>query len=413
MVVELISVGTELLLGQIVNSNAARIGGRLAEAGLDHYRQTVVGDNLERLTAAIGEALSRADAVILTGGLGPTRDDLTREAVAAATGRRLLSSPTWVEELERRWAARGQEMPSSNLRQALYPEGAELIPNPKGTAPGLALEQDGKLLFALPGVPAEMLFMLEDHVLPALLQVAGAGGVLVSRLLRTWGLSESLVGELLDDLYQGSVNPTVAFLASAGEIKVRLTAKAEDARQADRLIAPLEAEVRRRLGEAVFGVDRDTIEVVVLRRLEERGWRLVTAESATGGLVAARLTSVAGASRVVLGGVVAYRPELKRTLLGISDEVLAGHGLVSEATARAMAEGAASRLGAEVAVAVTGSAGPEPLEREVGTMLVAVRTPEDLRVRALRLPGDRERVQTYAATAALQLTRLAVVGEWW
>lgn len=255
--------------------------------------------------------------------------------------------------------------------------------------------------------------MLEGHVLPELVATMGEGGVLVSRLLRTWGMSESQVGEVLDDLYQGSVNPTVAFLASAGEIKVRLTAKAARAEEAAGLIDPVEQEVRRRLGALVFGTDRETVEAVLLESLEQRGWTLAVAESATGGLIAARLTEVAGASKVFRGGVVAYAPELKAALLGVDEAWLREHGLVSEATARRMAEGAAGRLGAEAAIAVTGSAGPEPLEQPVGTMVVAVLTPEDLRATTLRFPGDRERVRAYATTAALHLARLAVGGEWW
>jgi nicotinamide-nucleotide amidase len=413
MIVELVSVGTELLLGQTVNTNAAVIGERLAEAGFDHYRQTVVGDNLGRVTEALRSALERAGAVIVTGGLGPTQDDLTREAIAAAIGRELRFSDEWAEELRRRWKELGRDMPESNLRQAEYPEGARLIPNPKGSAPGIDLAVEGRRLFALPGVPEEMVPMLEGHVLPELVAAVGEGGVLVSRLLRTWGMPESQVGEVLDDLYQGSVNPTVAFLASAGEIKVRLTAKAARAEEAAGLIDPVEQEVRRRLGGLVFGIDRETVEAVLLKSLEERGWTLAVAESATGGLIAARLTEVPGASKVFRGGVVAYAPELKAALLGVDEAWLRGHGLVSEATARRMAEGAADRLGAEAAIAVTGSAGPEPLEQPVGTMVVAVLTPEDLRATTLRFPGDRERVRAYATTAALHLARLAVGGEWW
>jgi nicotinamide-nucleotide amidase len=413
MIVELVSVGTELLLGQTVNTNAAVIGERLAEAGFDHYRQTVVGDNLGRLTEALRAALERAGAVIVTGGLGPTQDDLTREAIAAAIGRELSFSDEWAGELLRRWEELGREMSESNLRQAEYPEGARLIPNPKGSAPGIDLAVEGRRLFALPGVPEEMVPMLEGYVLPALVAAMGEGGVLVSRLLRTWGMSESQVGEVLDDLYQGSVNPTVAFLASAGEIKVRLTAKAAQAEEAAGLIDPVEREVRRRLGGLVFGTDRETVEAVLLKSLEERGWTLALAESATGGLIAARLTEVPGASKVFQGGVVAYAPQLKAALLGVDETWLRRHGLVSEATARRMAEGASSRLGAEVAIAVTGSAGPEPLELPVGTMVVAVLTPEDLRATTVRFPGDRERVRAYATTAALHLARRAVSGEWW
>ncbi len=413
MIVEVVAVGTELLLGQIVNSNAAEIGARLAEAGLDHYHQSVVGDNLERAAAVIGRALSRSDAVIITGGLGPTQDDITRQALCEATGREMAFSDAYAAELAEWWALRGREMPESNLRQAEYPDGAEMIPNPKGTAPGLQLRHDGTWIFALPGVPAELYPMLDDHVMPFLRQqVGGEGRVFVSRLLRTWGESESRIAELLSDLYADSTNPTLAFLASGGEIKLRLTAAAPGRREAEALIHPVEAELRRRLGPLVFGVDDDTIESVLVRRLEERGWKLVTAESATGGRIAARVTSVPGSSRVFRGSVVAYHPDLKETELGVPADVLAEHGAVSEETALAMAAGAASRLGGDVAVAVSGSAGPDPQEQPVGTMVVAVQTPEAARARTVKMPGDRERVLTYTTTAALHLTRLAVTGAW-
>ncbi|MFH1329192.1 MAG: molybdopterin-binding protein, partial [Actinomycetota bacterium] len=227
MNVEVVAVGTELLLGQIVNGNAAEIGRRLAEAGLDHYHQVVVGDNLGRVVAALTQAVGRSDAVIVTGGVGPTQDDLTREALCAAAGVGMAYSEEMAAHLRDLWARRrGREMPPSNLRQAEYPQGAVFLPNARGTAPGLRLRIGGAWVFALPGVPQEMLPMLEEQVIPFLVAEAGGGGVLVSRLIRCWGESESGIAERLDDLYEASTNPTVAFLASAGEIKVRLTARA-------------------------------------------------------------------------------------------------------------------------------------------------------------------------------------------
>lgn len=412
MNVEVVAVGTELLLGQIVNSNAATIGARLAESGLDSFRQTVVGDNLERITAVLAEAMARADAVIVTGGIGPTQDDITREALCAATGLEMDFSEEWADRLRRWWERRGREMPDNNLRQAHHPRGARLIVNPKGSAPGLDLTHEGVRVFVLPGVPQEMLHMLDTHVLVELRRAAGEDSALVSRLLRTWGSSESMLAERLDDLYAAQSNPTLAFLASGGEIKLRLSAKAVDAATAAALIAPLESEIRRRLGTAVFAVDDETIEEVLVRLLGERGWTLGTAESATAGMVAARLTRVAGSSAVFRGAVVAYSADLKRSLLGVPDEV-ADTGVVSEPTALAMAAGAAKQLRVDVAVAVTGVAGPDPHEQPPGTMVFAVQTPEDARARTLFHPGDRERVRTYATMTALQLVRLALVGEWW
>lgn len=413
MKVEVLAVGTELLLGQIVNGNAAEIGSRLAACGLDHYRQTVVGDNIERITAAIRDAVGRADGLIITGGIGPTQDDLTREALCAAAGVTMAYSEEYADLLRTWWQRRGREMPLSNLRQAEHPEGAVLLANPKGTAPGLRLRIDGCWVFALPGVPQEMLPMVDDHVLPFLVEQAGEGGVIVSRLLRTWGESESRIAELLGDLYDTHTNPTLAFLASAGEIKLRLTARAATPEAADELIAPLDGEIRKRLGRLVFSEGSETIERIVLAACAARGWTLATAESATGGMIAAALTSIPGSSAVVRGGVVAYTEDAKTGVLGIDPDVVARSGLVSEETALAMAEAARRVLGADVAVAVTGSAGPEALEQPPGTMVLAVATPEGARARTLRLPGDRERVRVYATTSALHAVRLALSGEWW
>jgi nicotinamide-nucleotide amidase len=414
MIVETVAIGTELLLGQIVNTNATRIGERLADAGFDHYHQVVVGDNLDRMVNAIRQAADRADAVIITGGIGPTQDDVTRDALCAVANVEMLHDAEYEADLRRRWEARGRVMPESNLRQAQYPAGAEMIPNPKGSAPGLRLMVDGTHVFAVPGVPAEMLPMIDDAVIPFLREASGEpSSVVVSRLIRSWGLSESKVGEMLGDLFDENDNPTVAFLASSGEIKVRLTAKAPDTAAAAALIAPLEAEVRDRLGPHVFGADGDTIERVLLEKLEARGWSIATAESATGGQIAGRLTSVPGASAAYRGSVVAYHEDLKRSLLEVPAEVIEQEGVVSEATACAMAEGAAKVLGSDVAIAVTGSAGPDPQERPAGTMVVAVRTPEATRARTMVLPGDRERVRTFTTTAALHLARLAIDGTWW
>ena len=409
MIVEVVAVGTELLLGQIINGNAAAIGARLAEQGFDAHHQQVVGDNLERMTDALQTAMARADAVVITGGIGPTQDDITREAMCAATGREMDHSSDYAEALRERWARTGRDMPASNLRQADFPRGAELLPNPKGTAPGLVLHHDKAWLFALPGVPEEMEMLLADHVLPRLRTIAGIEEALVSRMLRTWGRSESQVADLLDDLYEAA-NPSLAFLASGGEIKLRITAKAPDRAGAVRLIEPVESEIRRRLGDSVFGADDETIESVLFSLLEKRNWSIGAAESVTGGAVMARLTSLPGASRFVRGAIVAYAEDLKRSLLDVENFEA---GIVSEPTAVAMAHGARQRLGVDVAVALTGSAGPDILEQPTGTVVIAVATPEKAAARTLTLPGDRERVRTYATTAALHMVRLAVTGTWW
>lgn len=410
MIVEIIAVGTELLLGQIVNSNAATIGAALAERGLDAHYQQVVGDNLNRVAATIRTAIDRSDAIIITGGIGPTQDDLTREALCLATGLEMEYSEEYADFLRGWWADRGREaMPDSNLQQAEHPAGAELLVNPKGTAPGLALVHEGTLIFCVPGVPAEMEHLLFVEIIPRLASRAGGDEVLTSRLLRTWGRSESGIAEILDDLYTASTNPSVAFLASAGEIKIRITAKAADSVAAEELIKPVEAEVRRRLGDSVFGTDDETIEAIVLRLLDEKGWRIGVAESMTGGLLTGRLTDLPGSSQFVAGGVVPYDSRLKQSLLGIED---ISH-VVNEETAAAMALSVRDLLGVEVGVAVTGSAGPDPLEKPPGTVVIGVSTPEDTRTREIRMVGDRERVRIYGVTVAMQLTRLALSGKWW
>jgi nicotinamide-nucleotide amidase len=409
VIVEVVAVGTELLLGQIANTNAATIGAALAEKGFDAHFHQVVGDNLNRVASAISAAIDRSDAVIITGGIGPTQDDLTREALCLATGLEMDYSEEYAQHLREWWSKRGREMPESNLRQAQHPAGAKLLDNPRGTAPGLSVEHGGTLIFCVPGVPEEMQYLLSAEVLPALTARDGSEHVLVSRILRTWGRSESDIAEVLDDLYQESTNPSVAFLASAGEIKIRLSAKAGSSSAAESLIAPVEAQVRERLGSSIFGRDDETIEVVLFRLLEERGWRIGTAESMTGGMVAARLTDLPGSSRYYVGGVVAYESRLKQSLLGVVDV----KQVVNVGTAKAMAEGVRELLGMEVGISVTGSAGPEPMEKPAGTIVVGVATPEGSMARELRMVGDRERIRTYATTTALHLARLGVSGIWW
>lgn len=410
MNVESLAVGTELLLGQIVNTNAADIAVRLADSGMTHIRQSVVGDNAERMEAAIGEAVSRSDALIITGGIGPTADDITREAVAGVAGVSLYFDETYAQDMRQRWERLGREFPESNLRQAYRPEGADVLANPKGSAPGFKMQVDGCWIFALPGVPVEMRAMLDAQVMPFLRTLEGGeAAVVVSRVLHSWGMSEASVGEVLDDVFHRSENPTVAFLASAGVIKIRLTARARTEDEACELIAPVEAVVRARLGDRIFGVDNDTIERIIHDLLLERGLTIATAESATAGLVASRLTSVPGSSATFRGSVGAYASDIKTSLLFVPESLIRDKGIVSEDVALAMARGACQRIETDVAVAVTGSAGPDPLEVETGTMCVAVVTPDSERARTFKMPGDRERVRTYAATAALHQVRLALL----
>lgn len=412
---EIIGIGTELLLGQIVNTNAAWIGQRLADVGWDCLRQTVVGDNQERIVTAIREALERADAVILTGGLGPTQDDVTREAVAEVAGARLIRHPEieqWLRDRFSRFG--GARMAEMNLRQADIPEGARVIDNPVGTAPGMIVEVGGRPLYAVPGVPREMERMLEDVVLPDLAARAGQGRTIISRTLRTAGLGESALAERLtpmwDSFADGGV--TMAYLASAGEVRIRLTAVGADRHEALSEIAPVEAAIRQTLGELIYGLDDETLEAKVARLLMDSKRTLSSAESVTAGLVGARITSLPGSSDFYLGGVISYATEAKASVLGVDPDTLAEFGPVSEAVAGAMAEGVRRVFGASVGLATSGVAGPaEHGEQPVGTVCLAVADSGGTATRKIRAPGDRAQIRAWATTSALDLLRRRLEGK--
>jgi nicotinamide-nucleotide amidase len=403
---EIIGIGTEILLGQIANTNAREISERLAEAGVDVLHHQVVGDNVERIAEAIRLATSRADVVVVTGGLGPTGDDVTRDAVAAAIGARLTRRREIEDFLREKFRRMNREMPESNLVQADVPEGARYILPDRGTAPGLAMElEDGTRLYAVPGVPAEMREMLEGSILPELREATGPR-TLVSRQVRVTGMPEARVGELLEDLFLSSENPTVAYLASAGEVRVRLTASAPNRDEALGVIRPVEEEVRARLGDAVFGSDEDSLEGIVARMLSERNLVIACAESLTGGSLGARLTAVPGASSWFAGTAVTYSSEAKRDLLGVSEEVLERAGTVSEECAVAMAAGARRVFRADLGLSTTGVAGPDHLEGKApGTVFVAVVGDGLEEVRGFRAPGDRDQVRRWAEQSALDLLR--------
>jgi len=404
---EVVAVGTELLLGDIANTNAAHIGRALATVGVDCFIHTAVGDNTERIAEAIGTALARADAVIVTGGLGPTQDDVTREAIARLTGRPLRRDPAIVEHLRARFAELGREMAETNLRQADVPDGASVIEQTFGTAPGLIVPHGDGVIYALPGVPAEMEEMLARAVLPDMLGRSGEPATILSRVVRVAGMSESAVAERLSptwDMLGGDV--TMAFLAGGGEVRIRLTAKAPDGARVHELLDAGEAAVRQALGPSVVGTDADTLEVVIGKLLLARGWTLACAESLTGGALAGRIVSVAGSSEYFRGSIVAYATELKASLLGVPRAVLDEHGPVSAECARAMAAGARSRLGADVGLAVTGVAGPTEQGKPVGTVVLGVAGPAGATEREIRLPGDRNVVRALSTGAALNLLRL-------
>ncbi|MEP7033153.1 MAG: competence/damage-inducible protein A [Actinomycetota bacterium] len=408
---EILGVGTELLLGQIANTNAQWISERLAQIGVDVFRHEVVGDNAQRIVDAFTLAASRADVVIATGGLGPTQDDITRPALAAAAGLELVRDPEISEALRERFARMGQEMPETNLLQADVPEGARYIAPRRGSAPGLVVQMGDARVYALPGVPAEMREMMEGTVLPELGELVGPSGI-ASRVLRCVGMAESRIAELLDDLFTGSTNPTVAYLAGGGEVKIRLTAKAASLGEAQELIRPLAEEVAARLGDVVFTTGDEELEQVVGRELKARGLTVACAESLTGGGLASRLSAAPGSSAFFRGSAVCYSAQAKTDVLGVSQATIDGFGVVSEACAREMAAGALRIFSADVGVATTGVAGPEPHGGEPpGRVWIALDAGDVTHARGLRLPGDREQVQRWTEEAALDLVRRFLTGK--
>jgi nicotinamide-nucleotide amidase len=409
---EIVGVGTELLLGQIANTNAQWMSERLAEIGIDVLHHQVVGDNLERIVAVLELAASRADVVLVTGGLGPTQDDITRDALAVVMEARMERHSEIEAYLRERFAAFGRgDMPLNNLRQADVPSGARYIMPERGTAPGLIAElDDGVCIYLVPGVPSEMVEMMESTIVPELIERAGQG-VVRSRILRCTGIGESLVGEILADLFDASANPSVAYLASEGEVKVRLTAKAASNAQADASIDPVAKEVRRRLGDVVFTDEDETLEEAVGRLLLGAGMTLSCAESLTGGGVGARLSSVPGSSAYFVGSAVVYTAEAKHTVLGVSRATLDGPGVVSAACAREMAAGARRLFGSDIAVSLTGAAGPEPHGgEEAGTIWMGLEGPDVSHVRGIKAVGGRARIRRWAEQAALDLVRRHLEG---
>ena len=414
MSAEILCIGTELLLGNITNGNARWLAEQLAALGLPHHRQTVVGDNRERLMAAVREAAGRCRVLITTGGLGPTPDDLTTEALAAAFNTPLVEHPEIWAEIQARLRAGGRVCSPSNRQQAFLPAGAQVLPNPTGTAPGMVWTppagagiQPGFTVLTFPGVPSEMEAMWRATAAPWLRAAGLAEGVFASRMLRFWGVSESALAEQMVDLLDGE-NPTLAPYAGAGEVKLRLTARASSDPEAQALLAPLEAEIRSRTGTACFGVDDDTLASVVLEQLRRRGETLAVAESCTGGGLGAALAAVPGASDVFRGGVIAYANAVKQELLGVPAALLDSHGAVSDPVALAMAEGARRAIGASWAIAVTGIAGPGggTVEKPVGLVHIAVAGPDGSCSEAVRFGSSRSRSWIQALTAGEALQRL-------
>ena len=409
---ELIAVGTELLLGNIANTDAQMLSKGLSALGINVYYHTVVGDNPQRLKAAVEIAKSRADIIITTGGLGPTCDDLTKNVLAECFGRKLVydeESAQRIKDYFHRLHPNGT-MTENNLQQAWLPEGCTIFSNDWGTAPGCAFEADGVRVIMLPGPPNECTPMFEHRAVPYL--QALADGVIASRTLKIFGMGESAVEARLRDRMNALTNPTLAPYAKTGEVELRITAKAATVEEARALIVPVEKEVRAIFGPLVYGADVASMEEVVLGLLKEKGLTMGTAESCTGGLVAKRLTDLSGASAVFRGGVVSYTNEVKAGVLGVPQVMLDEFGAVSAQVAQAMAQGARKVLGCDLAVSLTGVAGPDPDDRNnpVGLIYVALDTPEGTRVRELHLINGRARIRTVAATNAFDMVRRYLTG---
>ena len=409
---EIIAVGTELLLGNIVNTNARDISQALSAVGVNVFWHTVVGDNPQRLKEALDVARRRADIIITTGGLGPTYDDLTKQTICEAFGKPLVLHQDILDGLKDFFEKNvHMKMPSNNLQQAELPEGCTVFDNPVGTAPGCAFEADGVHVLMLPGPPFEMLTMLKGHVVPYLRNLSSE--VIVSHDIMTFGLGESPMEELMREKMSRMENPSLATYAKPSEVRLRATAKAESAEAAEAMLAPVVKDVTDFLGDYVYGVDVSSLEETCFRLLKEKGLTLATAESCTGGRVAERITALPGVSAVYRGGVVSYWTSVKADVLGVPQETLDAHGAVSEETARAMAEGARRVTGADIAVSVTGVAGPESDERgvPVGIVYIGLATPDGTFCRPLDLgKRRRDRIQDLSSNHALDVVRRYLTG---
>ena len=409
---EIIAVGTELLLGNIVNTNARDISQALSAVGVNVFWHTVVGDNPRRLKDALDVARKRADIIITTGGLGPTYDDLTKQTICEAFGKPLVLHQDILDDI-RGYFERNvhMKMPSNNVQQAELPEGCTVFDNPVGTAPGCAFEAGGIHVLMLPGPPFEMLTMLKGHVVPYLRGLSSE--VIVSHDIMTFGLGESPMEELMREKMSHMENPSLATYAKPSEVRLRATAKAASAEEAEAMLAPVVKDVTNFLGDYVYGVDVSSLEEVCFHLLKEKGLTFATAESCTGGRVAERITALPGASAVYRGGVVSYWTSVKADVLGVPADTLDAHGAVSEETARAMAEGARRNTGADIAMSDTGVAGPDPDERgvPVGIVYIGLATPDGTFCRPLDLgKRRRDRIQDLSSNHAFDVLRRYLTG---
>ncbi|MBR6329092.1 MAG: competence/damage-inducible protein A [Lachnospiraceae bacterium] len=406
MTVEMIFVGTELLLGNIVNTNAAFLSQQCAALGLACYNQCVVGDNAQRLEEALKLAISRADIVLLSGGLGPTQDDLTKETVAAVCGKKLVEDEAEKEYIREYFEKNHREITENNWKQALVPEGAKAVHNPNGTAPGIIIEHDKTTIVLMPGPPGELEPMFRDSIAPYL--DALTPGTIVSRMVKICGVGESKAETMAEDLINGQTNPTIATYAKVGEVHFRVTARAEDEKEGRRLIKPLVKELKSRFGADIYTTEPDiTLEQAVVDLLRENQLTLTTAESCTGGMVSSRIVSVPGASEMFREGFITYSNKAKRRYLGVKKSTLLKYGAVSEQTAREMAMGACDNTKSDASVAVTGIAGPDggTEDKPVGLVYIGVCVCGSVTVGEYRFSGSREKIRQTATASALVMLR--------
>jgi nicotinamide-nucleotide amidase len=402
---EIIAVGSEMLTSQRIDTNSLFVTDQLNALGVEVRRKLIVGDDRAILTAATRDALEHAEIVILTGGLGPTEDDLTREAAAEALGRPLVFRQDLCDAIEERFRRRQRRMAEINRRQAYLIDGAEVLPNPSGTAVGQWIQHDGRVVMLLPGPPGELKPMFANECVPRLLKRLPAQ-VIRARLFRVTGMTESDLDQLIAPVYKKYTNPATTILASPGDIQVHLRARCASEEEAERLLAEVAEPIEKLLGERIFSRNGDSLEAVVGALLRERGATLAVAESCTGGMVAERITSIAGSSKYFVGGFLAYSNRMKQEVLGVDAALIQEHTAVSEEVARAMAEGARARSGAVYAVSTTGEAGPESSTgAPVGTVYVGIAGPDKSEARRFNLPGDRTRVRMFAAQGALDYLR--------
>ncbi len=405
---EVISCGTELLLGHITDTNATYLAQSLAALGIDLYFVSEVGDNQGRIVETIKRAWERSDMVIMTGGLGPTEDDLARESISELMGETMQVDPGLEAELRAMFAARHSVMPERNVKQATLIPSAKVLRNPRGTAPGWWVEKDGRIIVAMPGVPREMYYMWENEVIPRL--ASYTGGLIFTRILRVWGLGESAVEERLGSVIRSN-NPTVATYAKSDGIDVRITAKAETREQAEKQVAEMETQIRQILRHYIFGVDKDTLQSVIGEQLSSRNQWLAVMESMTGGLLSSTITDYPGSAKHFLGAIVPFSPDFK-VQKSVPGEIVEQYGVVSEETARAMAHAAREQMRADYGLGITGVAGPEKQDdKPVGTVHIAIEGPEGV-VTGMGpgWRGSREDNKRFAVLAALNLLRLHLEG---